>query len=168
MIATIAQNGTAKASESFPRVNTADPRPIEVIRESVNLKRERLALLREEAMLEAAIFAFSGGAISVASVIEVTATIFGIAAAEIRGKRRPESIAHPRQAAMYVSRLCTRHSLEEIGKEMGGKDHGTVMHAIRAVKDRMEVNPEYRAKVHMVLSKCRELELRITQQVTSE
>ena len=62
-------------------------------------------------------------------------------------KRRPENIAFPRQVAMYLARQMTGSSLNVIGEAFGGRDHGTVLHACRLVKDRMEVNAEVRQVV---------------------
>ena len=59
-------------------------------------------------------------------------------------KRRPENIAFPRQIAMFLSRQLTESSLNAIGEAFGGRDHGTVLHACRLVKDRMEVDPSVR------------------------
>ena len=60
------------------------------------------------------------------------------------GKRRPEHIAFPRQVAMYLARQLTESSFNEIGEQFGGRDHGTVLHACRLVKDRMQVDPQVR------------------------
>jgi chromosomal replication initiator protein len=64
---------------------------------------------------------------------------FDLRVADMTGKRRPEHIAFPRQIAMYLSRQLTEGSLNTIGEAFGGRDHGTVMHACRSVKDRMEI-----------------------------
>jgi chromosomal replication initiator protein len=53
-------------------------------------------------------------------------------------RRRPANIAAARQIAMYLSRILTRHSLQEIGEAFGGRDHGTVIHACRVVENMME------------------------------
>ena len=62
-------------------------------------------------------------------------------------KRRPENIAFPRQVAMFLSRNLTDSSLNTIGEAFGGRDHGTVLHACRLVKGRMEVDPNVRQAV---------------------
>ena len=62
-------------------------------------------------------------------------------------KRRPENIAFPRQIAMYLARQLTGSSLSHIGEAFGGRDHGTVLHACRLVKDRMEVDSSVRQLV---------------------
>src|SRR5579859_2706992 len=73
---------------------------------------------------------------------------FDIRLADMTSKRRPENIAFPRQVAMYLSRQMTESSLNTIGEAFGGRDHGTVLHACRLVKDRMEVDSNVRQVVH--------------------
>jgi chromosomal replication initiator protein len=72
---------------------------------------------------------------------------FDIRLADMTSKRRPENIAFPRQVAMYLSRQLTEKSLNTIGEAFGGRDHGTVLHACRLVKDRMEVDANVRQTV---------------------
>jgi chromosomal replication initiator protein len=62
---------------------------------------------------------------------------FDVRLADMTSKRRPKNIAFPRQVAMYLARELTKMSLVEIGEAFGGRDHGTVLHAHRLVKDRM-------------------------------
>ena len=68
-------------------------------------------------------------------------------------KRRPENIAFPRQIAMYLARQLTESSLSAIGESFGGRDHGTVLHACRLVKDRMEVDANVRQVVSLLEKK---------------
>jgi chromosomal replication initiator protein len=72
---------------------------------------------------------------------------FDIRLADMSSKRRPENIAFPRQIAMFLSRQLTESSLNTIGEAFGGRDHGTVLHACRLVKDRMEVDSNVRQVV---------------------
>ena len=72
---------------------------------------------------------------------------FDIRLADMTSKRRPENIAFPRQVAMFLSRQMTETSLSSIGEAFGGRDHGTVLHACRLVKDRMEVDANVRQVV---------------------
>ena len=62
---------------------------------------------------------------------------FDLRLADMTSKRRPASIAFPRQVAMYLARELTKASLNEIGDAFGGRDHGTVLHACKLVKRRM-------------------------------
>jgi chromosomal replication initiator protein len=72
---------------------------------------------------------------------------FDIRLADMTSKRRPESIAFPRQVAMFLARQMTDTSLSAIGEAFGGRDHGTVLHACRLVKDRMSVDANVRQVV---------------------
>jgi chromosomal replication initiator protein len=73
---------------------------------------------------------------------------YDIRLSDMTSKRRPENIAFPRQIAMFLARQMTESSLNTIGEAFGGRDHGTVLHACRLVKDRMEVDANVRQAVH--------------------
>jgi hypothetical protein len=67
--------------------------------------------------------------------IQVTvANNFNLTVGEMMLRRRALYIIRPRQIAMYLSRLLTPHSLPEIGQMFGGRDHGTVIHAVRKIE----------------------------------
>ena len=85
--------------------------------------------------------------ISIEIIQKKVAEHFDIRLADMTSKRRPENIAFPRQIAMYLSRQMTENSLSSIGEAFGGRDHGTVLHAHRLVKDRMDVDPNVRQVV---------------------
>ena len=80
---------------------------------------------------------------------------FDIRLADMTSKRRPENIAFPRQIAMFLARHLTESSLSAIGEAFGGRDHGTVLHACRSVKDRMEVDPDVRQVVQYLEKQLR-------------
>jgi chromosomal replication initiator protein len=63
---------------------------------------------------------------------------YDVGLADMTGKRRPANIAFPRQVAMYLARRLTKASLHEIGEAFGDRDHGTVLHACKAVSLRMK------------------------------
>jgi chromosomal replication initiator protein len=86
--------------------------------------------------------------ISIEVIQKKVAEHFDIRLADMTSKRRPENIAFPRQIAMFLSRQLTESSLNTIGEAFGGRDHGTVLHACRLVKDRMEVDANVRQVVH--------------------
>jgi len=85
--------------------------------------------------------------ISIEMIQKKVAEHFDIRLADMTSKRRPENIAFPRQIAMFLSRHMTESSLSAIGEAFGGRDHGTVLHACRLVKDRMEVDSNVRQVV---------------------
>jgi chromosomal replication initiator protein len=67
--------------------------------------------------------------ISIRRIQETVSDRFGLSVSELCSAKRSQSIAYPRQVAMYLSRALTDSSLPKIGKEFGGRDHTTVMHA---------------------------------------
>ncbi|MBX7123027.1 MAG: chromosomal replication initiator protein DnaA [Opitutaceae bacterium] len=69
---------------------------------------------------------------------------------DMTSKRRPNNIAIPRQIAMYLARMLTKHSLQEIGDAFGGRDHGTVIHACKAVDNMMEQDASVRGSVEFL------------------
>jgi chromosomal replication initiator protein len=85
--------------------------------------------------------------ITIEAIQKKVAEHFDIRLADMSSKRRPEHIAFPRQIAMYLARTLTESSLNTIGEAFGGRDHGTVLHACRLVKDRMQVDATVRQKV---------------------
>jgi chromosomal replication initiator protein len=75
---------------------------------------------------------------------------FQIRLSDMTSKRRPNNIAIPRQIAMYLSRTLTKHSLQEIGDAFGGRDHGTVIHACKAVDNMMEQDQTTRSSIEFL------------------
>jgi chromosomal replication initiator protein len=67
------------------------------------------------------------------------AEYYKIRVADLLSKRRSRSIARPRQVAMALAKELTNHSLPEIGDAFGGRDHTTVLHACKRVKELREV-----------------------------
>jgi chromosomal replication initiator protein len=85
--------------------------------------------------------------ISIDQIQKRVAEHYDIRLADMTSRRRPENIAFPRQVAMFLSRELTGKSLNSIGEAFGGRDHGTVLHACRLVRDRMEVDTDVRQAV---------------------
>ncbi len=81
------------------------------------------------------------------------AETYDIRLADMTSKRRPANIALPRMVAMYLSRKLTAASLAEIGDAFGGRDHGTVLHAHRAIEARMEQDARLRQTVEHLAQK---------------
>lgn len=86
-------------------------------------------------------------AITIDQIQRRVAEHFDVRLADMTSKRRPANIAFPRQIAMYLARELTKTSLSEIGDAFGGRDHGTVLHAHRLVKDRMSKDEKTRQVV---------------------
>jgi chromosomal replication initiator protein len=76
--------------------------------------------------------------ISIDDIQKQVAAHFNIRIADMYSARRARSIARPRQVAMYLAKQLTSRSLPEIGRKFGGRDHTTVMHAVRKVEELRE------------------------------
>jgi len=82
--------------------------------------------------------------ISITDIIEVVTNHFDVRLADLQSKKRSQSITLPRQICMYLARDMTRHSLEEIGGHLGGRDHTTVMHACSKIGQAKDNDPQMR------------------------
>jgi chromosomal replication initiator protein len=89
--------------------------------------------------------------ITVDEIQKACAAHFKIDPAEMRSKRRARAVARPRQVAMYLAKKMTPRSLPEIGRIFGGRDHSTVIHAVRTIEALRESNPEIDADVRALL-----------------
>jgi chromosomal replication initiator protein len=73
--------------------------------------------------------------ITVENIQKTVADYFKVRVADLLSKRRSRSVARPRQVAMALTKELTTHSLPEIGDAFGGRDHTTVMHACKRIKE---------------------------------
>ena len=88
--------------------------------------------------------------ISVENIQKTVADFYKIKVADMYSKKRPASIAHPRQVAMYLAKEMTKKSLPEIGELFGGRDHTTVLHAVRKVAGDRGKNAELNQQLHVL------------------
>lgn len=82
--------------------------------------------------------------VSIDNIQRIVAEYYKIKMADLLSKRRTRSIARPRQVAMALSKELTNHSLPEIGDAFGGRDHTTVLHACRKIKELQESSADVR------------------------
>jgi chromosomal replication initiator protein len=90
--------------------------------------------------------------IEVHEIQRVVARHFNVSEESMRGKRRTDSIAFPRQVAMYLARTMTELSLAEIGGKFGGRDHTTVIHACGKIEGLLATDRELRASVEDLMA----------------
>jgi chromosomal replication initiator protein len=83
-----------------------------------------------------------GSGLTIQAILDAISEFYDVRLTDLLSKRRPKSITRPRQVGMYFARRYTRYSLEEIGSYFGGRDHTTVMHAIRTVDERRRNDPD--------------------------
>jgi chromosomal replication initiator protein len=88
--------------------------------------------------------------ISVENIQKTVADYYKIKVADMYSKKRPASIARPRQIAMYLAKELTQKSLPEIGELFGGRDHTTVLHAVRKIAQERQNVTELNQQLHVL------------------
>ena len=88
--------------------------------------------------------------ISVENIQKTVADYYKIKVADMYSKKRPASIARPRQIAMYLAKELTQKSLPEIGELFGGRDHTTVLHAVRKMSAERQQLTELNQQLHVL------------------
>ncbi len=88
--------------------------------------------------------------ISVENIQKTVADYYKIKVADMYSKKRPASIARPRQIAMYLAKELTQKSLPEIGELFGGRDHTTVLHAVRKIGGERQQMSELNQQLHVL------------------
>ena len=93
-----------------------------------------------------------GGQPNIQAIVDAVTRFYDVKLTDLLSKRRHKSIALPRQVCMWLARRHTRFSLEEIGGYFGGRDHTTVMHAIRTIDARRQVDQRLSGDVERIES----------------
>ena len=88
--------------------------------------------------------------ITVENIQKTVADYYKIKVADMYSKKRPASIARPRQIAMYLAKELTQKSLPEIGELFGGRDHTTVLHAVRKMAAERQQMTELNQQLHVL------------------
>jgi chromosomal replication initiator protein len=88
--------------------------------------------------------------IGIENIQKTVADFYKIKVADMYSKKRPASIARPRQIAMYLAKEMTQKSLPEIGDSFGGRDHTTVLHAVRKIGGERQKNTELNQQLHVL------------------
>ena len=88
--------------------------------------------------------------ISVENIQKAVADFYSIKVADMYSKKRPANIARPRQIAMFMAKELTQKSLPEIGELFGGRDHTTVLHAVRKIGDERAHDSQLNHEIHVI------------------
>lgn len=115
-----------------------------------SLTNKTLDLATAERLLHDVLMEQAQNVLTVETIQKRVADHFQIRHSDMTSKRRPNNIAIPRQIAMYLTRTLTKHSLQEIGDAYGGRDHGTVIHACKAVDNMMEQDSSMRSTIEFL------------------
>jgi len=88
--------------------------------------------------------------ITIEDIQKQVAEHYHVRVSDMHSSRRLRVVVRPRQVAMYLSKNLTQHSLPEIGRKFGGRDHTTVMHAVKKVQELIASDPVFRDDVEML------------------
>lgn len=106
------------------------------------------AELAREALKD--ILALNRAPVSIESIQKTVSDFFKIKVADMYSKRRPAHIARARQVAMYFSKELTQKSFPEIGEAFGGRDHTTVMHAVKRIAELRQHDQDMNRQLHVL------------------
>ena len=93
--------------------------------------------------------------VSIEKIQTEVGQFYGVSLKEIKGAKRVQNIVHARQVAMYLARELTDNSLPKIGKEFGGRDHTTVMHAYNKIKSMLVEDDQLEIELTTIRNKIR-------------
>ncbi len=93
--------------------------------------------------------------ITVDDIQKCVAEYYGMKQADLLSERRQRAIARPRQTAMWLCKLLTTRSLPDIGRRFGGRDHTTVLHAVRRIEELKAIDAPLSADVEALTRKLR-------------
>nr|MCX3323001.1 chromosomal replication initiator protein DnaA [Bacillus paranthracis] len=91
--------------------------------------------------------------VKIDNIQKVVADFYRIRVKDLTSNQRSRNIARPRQIAMSLARELTSHSLPEIGNAFGGRDHTTVMHAVKAITKLRQSNTSISDDYELLLDK---------------
>ncbi len=94
--------------------------------------------------------------VRVDDILRVVTKQFGVTLADILSQRRTANVVRPRQIAMYLAKTLTLRSLPEIGRRFGGRDHTTVLHAVRKMDGLRSHDAKLRAELDDLEAKIME------------
>ena len=120
-----------------------------------SLAGESVSVQKVEHLLRDFIQEEASRQVTIDGIQRAVAETFDLRLADMISRRRPASIAFPRQIAMYLSRSLTHNSLVEIGESFGGRDHGTVIHACKKVVSELEKQPGLRERIERIEQQLR-------------
>jgi chromosomal replication initiator protein len=88
--------------------------------------------------------------VKIEDIQKLVASHYSVTRADILSSRRTATVVKPRQVAMYLSKALTLRSLPEIGRRFGGRDHTTVLHAVRKIEGLTSSNPSMKEEIELL------------------
>ena len=93
--------------------------------------------------------------ITVEKIISEVARTYSVSAADIRSAKRNSAVAAARRTAIYVIREITGMSMEDIGKEVGGRDHSTIVYSLKVMSKSIQTDTRLRETVEDIIKNVR-------------
>ncbi len=90
---------------------------------------------------------------SIENIQKAVSDFYDITIEDLKGKKRSNKIAYPRQIGMYLARMLTEETVSRIGLEFGGRDHSTVIHACDKITEDLKTNKKLESELQMIKSK---------------
>lgn len=90
---------------------------------------------------------------SIENIQKAVSDFYNITIEDLKGKKRSNKIAYPRQIGMYLARMLTEETVSRIGLEFGGRDHSTVIHACDKITEDLKSNKKLESELQMIKSK---------------
>ena len=106
-------------------------------------------LLAQEALSEPAL-GVRRSQVTFEQILELVTAAYNVKLSALQSRRRQKSISAPRQVGMYLARKHTRFSLEQIGGYFGGRDHTTVMHALKVIEQRLDEDAGFARQIEQL------------------
>ncbi len=94
--------------------------------------------------------------VTIDTIQKVISNYFEITLADLKGKKKNSNVVNARQIAVYLSRNLTEYSLQDIGKEFGGRDHTTVMHSIGKIEGLLKTDPMFNSTIETLIKEIKE------------
>lgn len=96
-----------------------------------------------------------GRPVTIPAILEVVAKRFSVKVSDLQSRKRHKAVTHPRHVSMYLARQLTSQSLEQVGGYFGGRDHSTVLHASRAIREQVEKDSQLRSLLEELTQEAR-------------
>jgi chromosomal replication initiator protein len=91
------------------------------------------------------------GRIKIDDILKIVGRHYNVAKADLLSPRRSRTVVVPRQIGMYLAKKLTSRSLPEIGRRFGGRDHSTVLHAVRKIDEQVRVDEKMAKDVALLI-----------------
>ena len=98
----------------------------------------------------------SDGSISIDTIQKVVANHYNISLSDIKGVKRNKKIAYSRHIAIYIARILTESSFNEIAAEFGGKDHSTIMHSYNTIELQLKTDESLNSTIDLLIREIKD------------